>query len=82
MCKLRTAPPSSPWGSLQLLTVVLTSVNSLDIAGEAVAFLASLERGSDFSLMGSCKKLPVGRTHLIQKLLDKLLLSFAFCNQQ
>lgn len=38
-------PPSSPYGSLQLLTVVLTSVRSLDIAEEAVALLASLERG-------------------------------------
>lgn len=75
-------PPSSPWGSLQLLTVILTSVKSLDIAGEAVAFLASLERGSDFSLMGSCKELPVGCKHLIHKLLDKLMLSFAFFNQQ
>lgn len=36
-------PPSSPGGSLQLLTVVLTSVKSLNIVGEAVAFLASLE---------------------------------------
>lgn len=49
-------------------------MKSLDIAGEAVALLASLERGSDFSLMGSCKELPVGPKHLIHKLLDKLVL--------